>query len=197
MFRDPEFFKEMRSKVIPALRTYPFIRIWHAGCSTGEEVYSMAIVLMEEDLLHKAKIYATDFNEHVLQMAKKGIIPLDNMREYTEKYQLSGGNRAFSSYYTACYDHARMNRDIFEKITFARHNLAMESSFNEFNVIICRNVLIYFSKDLQEKVYELFDKSLCRFGYLGLGGGETLKFTGFEGSFSLISEGQQIYRRNH
>ncbi|TVP62717.1 MAG: protein-glutamate O-methyltransferase CheR [Nodularia sp. (in: Bacteria)] len=195
MFRDPGFYLAFRNHVIPLLRTYPFIRIWHAGCSTGEEVYSMAILLQEEALYHRCRIYATDTNENVLQSAKNGIFPLNKMQEYTELYLKSGGKRSFSEYYTAAYDSAIFRASLKENVIFAQHNLAIDSSFNEFNVILCRNVLIYFNQILQKQVHALFYNSLCSFGILGLGRQESIKFSYYEQYYSEIAKGEKLYRR--
>ncbi|MBD2343003.1 CheR family methyltransferase [Anabaena subtropica] len=195
MFRDPSFYLAFRNQVVPILRTYPFIRIWHAGCSTGEEVYSMAILLQEENLYHRCRIYATDTNEKVLQNAKSGIFPLKMMQEYTQLYLRAGGKRSFSEYYTAAYDHALFRASLRENIIFAQHNLATDSSFNEFNVIFCRNVLIYFNQVLQKRVHTLFYNSLCNFGILGLGRQESIRFTPYEKYYEEIAKGEKLYRR--
>jgi len=195
MFRDPSFYLAFRSQVVPLLRTYPFIRIWHAGCSTGEEVYSMAILLQEENLYHRCRIYATDTNEKVLQNAKSGIFPLKMMQEYTQLYLRAGGKQSFSEYYTAAYDHAIFRTSLRDNIIFAQHNLATDSSFNEFNVILCRNVLIYFNQVLQKRVHSLFYNSLCSFGILGLGKQESLRFTSYEQYYEEIAKGEKLYRR--
>ena len=195
MFRDPSFYLAFRNQAVPILRTYPFIRIWHAGCSTGEEVYSMAILLQEEGLYHRCRIYATDTNERVLQKAKNGIFGLKLMQEYTQLYLKAGGKQSFSNYYTAAYDSAIFREFLRENVVFAQHNLATDSSFNEFNVIVCRNVLIYFNQVLQKRVHELFYNSLCSFGILGLGRQETLKFTACEKYYEEIAKGEKLYRR--
>lgn len=195
MFRDPSFYLAFRSQVVPLLRTYPFIRIWHAGCSTGQEVYSMAILLHEEELYHRCRIYATDTNESVLQKAKSGIFSLELMQEYTQLYLKAGGKRSFSEYYTAAYGSAIFREFLREKIVFAQHNLATDSSFNEFNVIFCRNVLIYFDRVLQKRVHELFYGSLCSFGILGLGRQESIRFTPYEQSYEEVAKGEKLYRR--
>jgi chemotaxis protein methyltransferase CheR len=195
MFRDPSFYLAFRKQVVPLLRTYPFIRIWHAGCSTGEEVYSMAILLQEENLYHRCRIYATDTNEKVLQNAKSGIFPLKMMQEYTQLYLRAGGKQSFSEYYTAAYDHAIFRASLRENVIFAQHNLAIDSSFNEFNVIFCRNVLIYFNQVLQKRVHTLFHNSLCSFGILGLGKQESLRFTSYEQYYEEIAKGEKLYRR--
>jgi chemotaxis protein methyltransferase CheR len=194
MYRDPGFYREFREKVVPLLRTYPFIRVWHAGCSTGEEVYSMAILLEEEGLLGKSRLYATDINEVVLQQARAGIFPLERMQEYTENYIKAGGKRAFSEYYVAKYDGALFNPSLTEHVVFSQHNLVTDRSFSEFNVILCRNVLIYFDRSLQAKVHRLFYDSLVNFGILGLGGKESLKFSQYEDCYEQISS-EKIYRK--
>lgn len=195
MFRDPSFYVAFRTKVVPLLRTYPFIRVWHAGCSTGEEVYSMAILLQEEGLYHRCRIYATDMNEVVLRTAKAGIFPLKLMQEYTQHYLKAGGKQSFSEYYTAAYDNAIFRSSLKENIVFSQHNLATDSSFNEFNVILCRNVLIYFNQLLQERVHKLLYQSLGRFGVLGLGHQESLKFTPHEKHYEELERHEKLYRR--
>lgn len=177
MFRDPELYRVIKETVFPQLFSKPFIRIWHAGCSTGEEVYSMAIMLKEAGLLHKTLIYATDLNPDVLEKAGKGIFPLSQMKQYSENYIAAGGQQDFSSYYTARYDKVIFHEDIRRRIVFATHNLVSDSSFNEFQLILCRNVMIYFDKDLQNRVLTLFDTSLEKLGYIALGSKETLKFS--------------------
>lgn len=195
MFRDPSFYLSFRQKVVPLLRTYPFIRIWLAGCSTGEEVYSMAILLEEEKLYHRCRIYATDMNEIVLRQAKAGIYPLDLMQEYTQNYFQAGGKRSFSEYYTAAYEHAIFRSSLRDNIIFSQHNLATDRSFNEFNVILCRNVLIYFNQSLQERVHKLLYDSLSHFGVLGLGRQESLKFTPHEQQYEALDQREKLYRR--
>lgn len=195
MFRNPSFYVAFRNRVIPLLRTYPFIRIWHAGCSTGEEVYSMAILLEEEGLYPRCRLYATDMNEMVLKQAKAGIFPLDSMQEYTQNYLKAGGKHSFSEYYTAAYDSAIFRSSLKENIVFSQHNLATDGSFNEFNVILCRNVLIYFNQSLQERVHKLLYESLIRFGVLGLGRQESLKFTPHEYHYEALDKREKLYRR--
>jgi chemotaxis protein methyltransferase CheR len=195
MFRDPAFYATLRTRVIPLLRTYPFIRVWHAGCSTGEEVYSMAILLQEEGLYERARIYATDINEVVLQKAKSGIFPLNRMQEYTENYIKAGGTRSFSEYYTAMYDGALFSPALLKNVVFSQHNLVTDRSFSEFNLILCRNVLIYFDKALQERVHGLFYDSLAMFGILGLGSKESLKFSRYEECYEAVSQGDKLYRK--
>ena len=195
MFRDPNFYAAFREKVIPILRTYPFIRIWHAGCSTGEEVYSMAILLEEEGLYDRARIYATDINEVVLNTARDGIYPLDRMQEYTQNYLKAGGKQSFSEYYTARYDHALFGPSLRRNVVFAQHNLVTDRSFSEFNVILCRNVMIYFDRKLQNRVHKLFYESLPVFGILALGNKESLALSDFETRYEAIDPRERIYRK--
>lgn len=195
MFRDPTFYVAFRTKVVPLLRTYPFIRVWHAGCSTGEEVYSMAILLEEEGLYDRARIYATDINEVVVHRAKSGIFPLDRMQEYTENYIKAGGTRSFSEYYTAKYDGALFKQELLRNVVFSQHNLVTDRSFAECTVILCRNVLIYFDKTLQERVHGLFYESLSTFGILALGSKESLRFSKYEACYEPISASEKIYRK--
>lgn len=194
MFRDPSFYLAFRTVAVPLLRTYPFIRIWHAGCSTGEEVYSMAILLQEEGLYDRCRIYATDINEAVLKKAKSGIFPLERMQDYTQNYQLSGGNRSFSEYYTSGYDHAIFSSYLKQNLVFSQHNLVGDGPFNKFNVILCRNVLIYFNKILQQRVQKLFYESLSRFGILGLGRQESLMLTSYHQYYEELVNDQKLYR---
>jgi len=195
MFRDPSFYREFREKVVPLLRTYPFIRIWHAGCSTGEEVFSMAILLEEEGLYDRARLYATDINDVVLQRAKQGIFPLERMQEYTDNYIKAGGTRSFSEYYTAMYDGALFSPSLTRNVVFSPHNLVTDRSFSEFHVIFCRNVLIYFDKTLQNRVHRLFYESLVMFGVLALGGKESLKFSQFERRYEKLSPTEKLYKK--
>jgi chemotaxis protein methyltransferase CheR len=195
MFRDPEFYQTLRMDVLPMLRTYPDVRVWVAGCSTGEEVYSIAIVLKEEGLYEKSRIYATDMNQVVLERAKKAVYPLDCMQEYTENYQNSGAKASFSDYYHASHDHAVFDSALRENVVFSQHNLATDTSFNEFQLILCRNVMIYFDKELQSRVVGLFKDSLCMFGVLGLGRQESLRFSDHEASFELLDIRNKFYRR--
>jgi chemotaxis protein methyltransferase CheR len=195
MFRDPGFYREFRNAVIPLLRTYPFIRIWHAGCSTGEEVYSVAIVLQEEGLLERARIYATDINDVVLQQARAGIFPLTRMQEYTENYIKAGGKRSFSEYYTAKYDGALFSPALTRNVVFSQHNLVTDRSFAEFNVIFCRNVLIYFDNNLQKRVHALFYESLVMFGVLALGSKESLRGSQYEPCYERLHPREKLYRK--
>ena len=195
MFRDPSFFVAFREHVVPLLRTYPFIRVWNAGCSTGEETYSFAILLAEEDLYERSRIYATDFNTEVLNRARAGEFPLDRMQEYTQNYQRAGGTHDFSGYYSVQGGIAKLDERLSEHVVFAQHNLASDRSFNEFNVVLCRNVLIYFGRDLQRRVHQLFYDSLARFGVLGLGQKETLRFTNLESHYEELDPREKLYRR--
>lgn len=195
MFRDPLFYQALRNVVLPQLATYPHIRIWHAGCSTGEEVYSMAILLKEMNLLHKSLLYATDVNQDVLEKARQGFVPLNNMKLYSENYIQAGGTKAFSDYYSATYDRAKLNDELKSKMVFAMHNLVSDGSFNEFQLILCRNVLIYFNKELQDVVFRLFDNSLEKLGFLALGTKETLRFTHVARHFKQIDGKEKIWRK--
>jgi chemotaxis protein methyltransferase CheR len=178
------------------LRTYPFIRIWHAGCSSGEEVYSMAIVLEEEGLYDRCRLYATDMSETVLAVARAGIVPLAAMREYTANYMKAGGSRSFSEYYTAGYEGALLKASLRRNIIFAPHNLVTDRSFNEFHCILCRNVIIYFNEALSHRVLSLLDESLVTRGYLGLGGKESLRFTPLESGYDQIATAGHLYRKH-
>jgi len=195
MFRDPSFFVAFREHVVPLLRTYPFIRVWNAGCSTGEETYSFAILLEEEGLYERSRIYATDFNAEVVSRARGGEFPLERMQEYTQNYQRGGGTRDFSTYYSVESGLAKLDDRLTEHVVFAQHNLASDRSFNEFNVVLCRNVLIYFGRDLQRRVHRLFHDSLARFGVLGLGQKETLRFTDVEDRYEALDAREKLYRR--
>lgn len=194
MFRDPYFFKALREDIIPQLGTYPLIRIWVAGCSTGEEAYSIAILLKEAGLYHKSLIYGTDINPSVLETARAGVFPLQQMKAYSENYILSGGKKDFSDYYTANYDSAKFDESLKQKLILSTHNLAADSSFNSFQLIICRNVLIYFEKTLQERVFRLFDNSLEPLGYLALGSKETLRFSRLCAHYQQVGD-QRIWKK--
>nr|WP_258000516.1 protein-glutamate O-methyltransferase CheR [Bacillus sp. Marseille-P3661] len=195
MFRDPSFFKYFRLNIIPTLKNYPFIRIWHAGCSTGEEVYSMAILLYEAGLYDKAKIYATDMNEDILRKAEKGEFPIHRMQVYTRNYHQAGGEKEFSKYYSASYDHVAFHSFLKENIIFGHHNLATDHSFNEFHIIICRNVLIYFNQILQNRVHRLFYDSLTTNGYLALGNKEVITFTPLANRYEEVDSDEKIYKK--
>lgn len=195
MFRDPFFYKSIRDSVIKRLATYPVIKIWIAGCATGEEVYSLAILLKEEGLLDRSLIYATDINQKSLDIAKEGVYPLANMKGYTHNYMQAGGMESFSSYYTAKYSSVLFEKTLKQNVVFAPHNLAADKSFNEFQLIICRNVLMYFNKNLQDKVLSLFHESLCHFGFLGLGDKESLLFADNKFCFEETDKKQKIYMK--
>ena len=194
MFRDPYFFKALREKILPQLGTYPLIRVWVAGCSTGEEAYSMAILLKEANLYHKCLLYGTDLNPSVLESARAGVFPLQQMKLYSENYMLSGGKRDFSDYYTANYDSVVFDKGLKEKLILSTHNLVSDSSFNSFQLIICRNVLIYFDRGLQERVFRLFDNSLENLGFLALGAKETLRFSKLDKNYQQIDD-QRIWKK--
>jgi chemotaxis protein methyltransferase CheR len=182
-------------QVVPLLRTYPFTRIWVAGCSTGEEVYSLAILLHEEAIYDRTRIYATDINEAVLERARDGVFPVDKMQEYTENYIRAGGKQSFSEYYLAKYEGALFDRKLTENVVWAPHNLVQDRSFNTFNVILCRNVMIYFDRALQTRVHQLFHDSLERFGILALGHKESIRFTGIENAYEELDALERIYRK--
>jgi chemotaxis protein methyltransferase CheR len=195
MFRDPSFYRAFRDKVVPLLRTYPFIRLWNAGCATGEETLSLAIVLEEAGLLERTRIYATDFNAGVVERARSGEFPIARMKAYTENYLKAGGQTEFSSYYMADGPVAHFKPSLLENVVFAKHNLVSDGSFNEFHGILCRNVLIYFGNPLQKRVHELFHASLVNFGVLGLGHKETIRFTPMERCYEAIDAREKLYRR--
>lgn len=194
MFRDPVFYKLLRTKILPSLNTYPFIRIWLAGCSTGEEAYSIAIILKELNLLQKSLIYATDINPTVLEKAANGMFPLSQMKSYSENYIASGGTKDFSSYYSANYNLAKFDAELKQKMIFSTHNLVSDGSFNEFQLILCRNVLIYFDRPLQFNVLQLFDQSLESLGYLALGTKETIDFSPISNTYKRIGT-DKIWRK--
>ncbi|MEO5979292.1 MAG: protein-glutamate O-methyltransferase CheR [Chryseolinea sp.] len=195
MFRDVGFYRALREQVLPVLATWPMIRIWHAGCSTGEEVYSMAILLKESNLLHKSLLYATDINPSVLEKVRAGIFPLSQMKQYSENYIQSGGKRDFSSYYTAIYNSAKFDDELKTRLVLATHNLVSDGTFNEFQLILCRNVMIYFDKPLQDRALRLFYDSLEVLGYLALGTKETIKFTTVTSNFKQIDSKEKVWRK--
>ena len=195
MFRDPLFYRALREEVLPLLATWPVIKIWHAGCASGEEVYSMAILLHEANLLKKSLLYATDINPSVLEKVRHGIYPISQMKQYSENYILSGGKNDFSSYYTAQYDSAKFDDFLGKRMVLATHNLVSDRSFNEFQLILCRNVMIYFDKPFQDRVLHLFYDSLEMFGYLALGSKETLKFTALNKNFRQLENKERIWRK--
>jgi chemotaxis protein methyltransferase CheR len=196
MFRDPWVYAKLRKAVVPHLKTYPFIRSWHAGCSTGQEVYSMCILLHEEEVNAKRiQVYATDFNDLVLDKARTAIYPIEVVREYTANYQKAGGLASFAEYYTADYESVKITAPLRDRVLFSAHNLATDGVFAEMNIIFCRNVLIYFNKELQNKVMKLFYDSLCPGGFLCLGPKESLRFTEFADKFDIIGDKERIYRK--
>jgi len=195
MFRDPDFYQTFRTQVIPTLKTYPFIKIWHAGCSTGEEVYSLAIILKEENLLDRCQIYATDFNRKVLEIAKSGIYPVQDLEKFQRNYSKSGGKGDLSDNYTIKYGSLKFDQSLAKRVVFADHNLVTDHVFAEVNLILCRNVLIYFNRELQNRVIKLFHESLSPSGFLCLGTKETLRFTEFENHFTDINVNQKIFKK--
>lgn len=193
LFRDAGFYRAFREKIVPRLRTYPFIRIWHAGCSSGEEVYSLAILLQEEGLYDRVRLYATDMNEVILTRARDGIYPLDRMRLYARNYLDAGGRRSLADYYTAQYGRAIFHGSLKKNIIWSQHNLVTDGSFNEFHVIFCRNVLIYFDKTLQARVHQLLYDSLVTFGVLGLGQMESIRFSPYESRYEVLDSVEKWY----
>jgi chemotaxis protein methyltransferase CheR len=195
MFRDPSFFRLFRERVVPLLRTYPYPRLWVAGCSTGQEAYSLAILLREEGLYDRCRIYATDLNEAVLEQARTGVLPLASLEEYEQNYRAAGGIRALSDYYTRGKTSAAIDPAVLERIAVFRHDLARDASFNEFHVIFCRNVLMYFDEALRYRVHQLLSDSLVRLGFLGLGQSESLQLSRHESHYELLSSRQRLYRK--
>jgi chemotaxis protein methyltransferase CheR len=195
MFRDPSFFKALREIVIPELKKQPFVKVWHAGCSSGEEVYSIAILLKEEGLYKTSLIYATDADDVVLDKAKSGVFAIDRMKDYTLNYRKAGGLASFADYYTARYDNAIMDNSLKKNIVFSNHNLVTDGVFGEMDMIICRNVFIYFNRDLQDRVFRLFSESLRPGGFLCLGSKETIRFSSFSDDFENVADHERIYRK--
>jgi len=195
MFRDPSFYRALRKKVIPVLKDRSFIKIWHAGCATGEEVYSMAILFKEEGLYEKTQIYATDLSQEAIKQAKEGVYSIDNIKQYTSNYQKAGGLASFADYYTARYDNAIMKGALKKKVVFSDHNLVTDGAFGEMDLILCRNVLIYFSRDLQNRVFRLFRDSLCGGGFLCLGSKESIRFSECSDDFEDVVTKEKIYRK--
>lgn len=195
MFRDPGFYLSLRKNIVKRLATYPTIKVWIAGCSTGEEVYSTAIILKEEGLLERSLIYATDINQKVLQAAREGVVPMQQMKAYTANYQAAGGKASFSDYYVAKYDGALIHKSLRQNTVFSVHNLAIDKSFNEFQLVMCRNVLIYFNQSLQNKVINLFYESLCPFGFLALGNKESLLFSEQRKRFADVDRKEKIFMK--
>jgi chemotaxis protein methyltransferase CheR len=195
MFRDVDVYRALRNDVIPMLRTYPFVRIWHVGCSSGEEVYSFAIMLEEMGLYERCRIYATDLSDAILERAHQGVFPLRAMREYTQAYQRAGGTHDFSSYYVTDNEHAVFRQSLRRNVVFSQHNLVCDSTFNEFQLIMCRNVLLYFDGTLRARAHDLFHHSLSSFGVLVLGKKEAMTFSGYAERYRELGEGLRIYRR--
>jgi chemotaxis protein methyltransferase CheR len=195
MFRDPSYFRALRETVIPLLRTYPSLKIWVAGCSTGEEVYSLAILLREEGLLKRSLIYATDINPNVLQKATAGVYDVERIAGFTEAHRMSGASSSLSDYYTAAYGHAVFDKSLRQHIVFSDHSLATDSVFAEVQLVSCRNVLIYFNRPLQDRALGLFRDSLCRHGFLGLGSKESLRFSGHSTAFVPFVPQEKIYQK--
>lgn len=195
MFRDPSFYRALRDQVLPVLRTHPFLRVWHAGCSTGEEVYSLAIWLEEAGLLSRTRLYATDMSAPALAVARQGIYPAEKLAAYARNYAGAGGTQDFQNYFTQQYDHGRVKASLRRNITWGQHNLVTDGSFNEFHLILCRNVMIYFARPLQEQVQGLLLGSLVPFGVLGLGQHETLEFSPHVAAFETLNFREKLYRR--
>lgn len=197
MFRDPAFFRALRTQVVPFLKTYPFVKIWHAGCATGEEAYSMAILLNEEGMAGHYRMYATDINEAVLQRAAEGIVWLADMQKFTRNYQKSGGIGSFADYYTARYDRAVLSGTLKKDIVFAPHNLAADAEFGEMHVVLCRNTMIYFKPALKERCLRLFDSSLLSGGFLCVGLKETLEGKSIDSRYEEFVPGMRIFRKRY
>lgn len=195
MFRDPPYFRALREQVVPLLRTYPSLKIWVAGCSTGEEVYSLAILLKEEGLLERSLIYATDINSAALEKAQAGVYDADRISGFTDNHRKSGGHGSLSAYYTAAYGKAAFDRSLKAHVTFADHSLSTDSAFSEVQLISCRNVLIYFNRALQDRAVGLFRESLCYKGFLGIGASESLRFSAHTASFAEISREDRVYQK--
>jgi len=195
MFRDPEFYRSFRENIVPKLKTYTYFKVWHAGCATGEEVYSLAILLQEEGLLDRCQFYATDFNRKVLEIAKEGVYQKADMELYERNYRLSGGKGKLSDYYSSMYGSVMLNKELSSRIVFADHNLVTDGVFAEVNLVMCRNVLIYFDKILQNKVLNLLSESLVPTGFLCLGTKESLKFSMVENQFITLDDQQKIFKK--
>ena len=195
MFRDPSFFAAFRESVVPLLRTHPYLRLWVAGCSSGQEEYSLCILLHEEGLYGRSRVYATDVRALAIDQARDAIYPLAAMQDYTRNYQMAGGRAAFSDYYTADGDGAIMRAFLKDNVVFGMHNLVTDGSFNEFQVIFCRNVMIYFNAELQARTHRLLYDSLAMFGYLGLGRGETVRFSPYEDCYASVTPHERLFRK--
>ena len=195
MFRDPFVYGALRDKVVPVLGSFPFVKVWHAGCATGEEVYSLAILLQESGLSERATIFGTDFNDDSLETARKGIYPGDRLKEFTKNYQEAGGTRSFSEYYHAKYDSAVLDASLKDRVTFANHNLTADNVFGEMHLVLCRNVLIYFDRDLQNRALRLFTDSLVRGGFLCLGTKEDVQFSEVADEYEVVDRAARIYKK--
>ncbi len=195
MFRDPWVYRSIRRQVVPWLKTFPFVKIWHAGCATGEEVYAMAILLKEEGMTGRVQIYATDLNDAALAKAREGIYPVSCIRGYTQNYQKTGGTASFADYYHAKYSSAVMAHELRRNVVFANHNLVTDTVFGEMNMIMCRNVLIYFNRSLQDRVLQLFADSLCPGGLLCLGTKESLKFSSVSDRFEVLAKDEKLFKK--
>ncbi len=196
MFRDPPYFRALRTHVVPVLRTYPSLKVWVAGCSTGEEVYALAILLREEGLLDRTLIYATDINPRTLQQAEAGVYARARIAGFTENYRQSGGRSSLSDYYTAAYDGAVFDRSLRERVVFSDHSLATDSVFAEVHLVSCRNVLIYFNRVLQDRAIGLFRGALCRRGFLGIGAKESLRFSTHNEAFVEVARQERLFQRS-
>ncbi|MBU3951199.1 MAG: protein-glutamate O-methyltransferase CheR [Proteobacteria bacterium] len=197
MFRDPHFFKFLRENVIPQIMAWPYLKIWCAGCATGEEVYSLAILLKEENLYDRCQIYATDYNSNSIDIAREAQYPLGKMQVFVENYNNAGGKKTFADYYHAKYGMVHLDSGLGKKIVFSHHNLVSDGSFGEMNLILCRNVFIYFNQILQNRVFELFDQSLCHGGFLCLGTKESMEFSGLKDHYTKISDKETIFKKKY
>jgi chemotaxis protein methyltransferase CheR len=195
MFRDPGYFRAIREQVVPLLRTYPSIKVWVAGCSTGEEVYSLAILLREEGLLERTLIYATDINPQTLEKAQAGVYDVDRIAAFTDSHQRSGGRSSLSDYYVAAYGRAVFDKSLRRRVVFSDHSLATDSVFAEVQLVSCRNVLIYFNRELQDRALRLFREALCRKGFLGIGSKESIRFSSEAGAFDDFVRDERIFRK--
>jgi chemotaxis protein methyltransferase CheR len=195
MFRDPPYFRSLRERIVPILKTYPSLKFWIAGCSTGEEVYSLAILLREEGLLSRSLIYATDINPHALERAQAGVYAVDRIAGFTDNHGKSGARSSLSDYYTAAYDRAVFDKTLKENIVFSDHSLATDSVFAEVHLVSCRNVLIYFNRELQDRALGLFREALCRRGFLGIGAKESLRFSVHSEAFDDVVKEDRIFRK--
>ncbi|WP_291307805.1 MULTISPECIES: CheR family methyltransferase [unclassified Devosia] len=195
MFRDPSYFKAIREQVVPHLRTYPSLKVWIAGCSEGEELYSLVILFREEGLEDRTIFYATDINHQALEAAEAGVYPLERVQLFTENHRKSGGKSSLSDYYQAAYGRARFDASLRRNVVFSDHSLVSDAVFGEMNLISCRNVMIYFDRSLQDRAIGLFEESLSRKGFLGIGSKETLRFSGHSAAFADFVREEKIYQR--